>query len=324
MSCSTATSPIDITDKSEGTCELKCKYMFKYNDSTTRITNKGDYLSLSYDKPVTDPVVYNSIPYYVEEVRIYSPSLHSYNGSKADAELIIIHTNDYNTKLLVCIPVNSSTNSSGQLETILTTASKFANTTNKSTYMTTVINLNTMMPQNKMYIYSGSLPFPPCGGDNDIIVFNKDDGAFITISKNTLDLLKASIKQNSIQIKTNSFYVNNKGPQSLSLDSSNEIYIDCKPVSDDGEPIDSDTDANLKAPSTNMFSNIDYKAIVNSLAFQIIMSILGAIFIYKLFFFIIEKTKSDEFKPNFSLQMPSFKSIRSKIPNINSKSKPSS
>ena len=63
MSCSTSNSPIDITDKNSGVCSLKCKYMFKYNDSSTTINNKGDYLRLSYDKPSTDPVVYNSVPY---------------------------------------------------------------------------------------------------------------------------------------------------------------------------------------------------------------------------------------------------------------------
>ena len=315
MSCSTSNSPIDITDKNSGVCNLKCKYMFKYNDSSTTINNKGDYLRLSYDKPSTDPVVYNSVPYYVDEVRIYTPSLHSYSGSKADAELIIIHTNDYNTKLLVCVPIISTTNESGPLELLISSAYKFANSKNKTTFVTKTINLNTMIPQNKMYVYNGTLPFSPCNGDNDIIVFNKNDGANISISRNSLKLLNEIIKKNSIETKSNSYFVNTKGPQSLSLESSSEIYIDCKPISDEGEAIDSSMDE-VKSPVSEIFSKINFKTIVNSLFFQVIMSILGAYLIYKLFFFIMNKTKSDEIKNKFPLQLPSFKTFRSKIPII--------
>ena len=319
MSCSESNSPIDITDKNSGVCELKCKYMFKYNDSSIKIINKGDYLSLNYDKPTTEPVLYNSIPYYVEEIRIYSQSLHSYNGSKADAELIIIHTNDYNTKLLVCIPILSTTNVSGPLELIISTASKFANTKDKTTFITKTINLNDVVPSKKMYIYSGTLPFPPCNEENDIIVFNKNDGAYISISKDSLNGLNKIIKQNSIKSKTNNFYVNNKGPQSLSIDESGEIYIDCKPISDDGNEIDSSNAGVTKSPINDMFSKIDYKSIVNNVAFQIIMSIIGAYIIYKFFFYIMDKTKSDEIKNRFPIQIPSLKTLGSKMPSIRKK-----
>lgn len=318
MSCSTANSPIDITDKNSGVCELKCKYMFKYNDSSIRINNKGDYLLLSYDKPTTEPVVYNSVPYHVEELRIYSPSLHSYSGSKADAELIIIHTNDYNQKLLVCIPIVSSTNQMGPLELIISTASKFANTKDKSTFITKTMNLNSLIPSKKMYIYNGTFPFPPCNGENDIITFSKNDGAYVSISRDSLTLLNGIIKKNSIQIQSNTFFVNNKGPQSLSLDSSGEIYIDCKPVSDDGDVIDSSTEE-LESPISGIFSKIDYKSIVNSPILQVIMSIIGAFLIYKLFFFIIDKTKSDEIKNKFPIQIPSLKTLTSNFSNIKKK-----
>lgn len=320
MSCSTSNSPIDITDKKSGVCSLKCKYMFKYNDSSTTINNKGDYLLLSYDKPSTDPVIYNSVPYYVEEMRIYSPSLHSYSGSKADAELIIVHTNDYNTKLLVCVPIVSTTNQNGPLETVISSASKFANAVNKTTFITNTINLNNMVPQKKMYIYSGTLPYLPCDGDNDIIAFNKNDGASISISRNSLKLLNGIIKTNSIETKSNTYFVNNDGPQSISAEASNDIYIDCKPISDEGESIGiSDNDSgsmdDVKTPFGEMFSKINYKTMVESPVFQVIMSILGAYLIYKFFFFIMNKTKSDEIN-RAPLQSSIFKSIRSKIPSI--------
>jgi len=318
MNCESSNSPIDITDKSSGTCELKCKYLFKYNDSSSRITNKGNYLSLSYDKPNTDPVVYNSIPHYVEEVRIYTPSLHAYNGSNAEAELIIIHTNDYNTKLLVCIPIipNEET---GVLEFIIETASKFAKKNGQNTFMSKPMNLNNFIPLKKMYVYRGNLPFSPCNGDNNIIVFNKNEKAYLSISKNSLSLLTGIITKNIIKPKENSYFVNNKGPQSLSSSDGGEIYIDCKPISDDGKAIDDEDENEIKSPLSDMFSKINYKSIVNSIIFQIIMSILGAYIIYKFFFFVMNRFKTGESDLKVPMQFPSLKSLRSKLPSVKKK-----
>jgi len=125
MSCSNSTSPINIIrTQSSGTCDLKCNYRFKYNDSTTIIKNKGNYLSFSYDKPNVDQVLYNSNSYYVEELRIYTPSLHKYEGTNSDAELIIIHRSDSAGKLLVCIPIVEIMNATSYLDPFILLASK--------------------------------------------------------------------------------------------------------------------------------------------------------------------------------------------------------
>ena len=95
MSCPNATAPIDISlSKITGKCDYKCSFSFQYNNSSCIATNRGDYLSLSYDKSSSPPVLYNTAGYDVQEVRIYIPSLHSYNDSKTDGELIIVHTSN--------------------------------------------------------------------------------------------------------------------------------------------------------------------------------------------------------------------------------------
>ena len=123
MSCPTATAPIDINlSKISGKCDFKCKYSFKYNNSACVATNRGDYISLSYDKSSSPPVLYNSVGYDVQEVRMYAPSLHSYSGAKTDAELVIVHmSNSGSRPLLVCIPIkaNNSNSTSAQLFIIL-------------------------------------------------------------------------------------------------------------------------------------------------------------------------------------------------------------
>ena len=118
MSCPSATAPIDISMSAiTGKCDLKCSYSFNYNNSSCIATNRGDYISLSYDKSSKPPVTYNTTNYDVQEVRIYIPSLHSYSGSKSDGELIIVESQNsikslYIGKYLLVTPTKESDSSS--------------------------------------------------------------------------------------------------------------------------------------------------------------------------------------------------------------------
>jgi carbonic anhydrase len=264
MSCSKSTSPIDITNNPSGTCDLKCNYRFKYNESTTTIKNKGNYLSFSYEKPNVDPVIYNSNAYYVEELRIYTPSLHKYSGVNSDAELIIVHASDYAGKLLVCIPIAQSEKDTSSLDTFILLASQFANKIGKNTFSTKTMNLNSMIPKKKMYAYKGTLPFDTCNGEHNIIVFNKKDDAYIPLSKINLNLLKSIITKHSVLTRKNTFYVNKKGPINSLGDTTGDIYIDCKPISEDdekeGSNIIGDDDKNkMNNPFKDFLGNIDIK-----------------------------------------------------------------
>ena len=108
MSCNSATAPVDINKGStEGPCSLKCRYQFNYSPSSCNVKNEGSYISINYDKQSgMPPVKYNNVFFNVQEVRLFRPSLHTYNGSKAAAEMIIVHSGDSNN-LLVCIPIKS-------------------------------------------------------------------------------------------------------------------------------------------------------------------------------------------------------------------------
>lgn len=282
--------PIDITNNPKGTCDLKCKFSFKYNDSTSTITNIGKkYLKLSYEKINTYPVVFNSYPYYVSDVLIFSPSLHTYSGLRADAELIIKHSSDYNTRLWVCIPLVKSNSVNKYTQTLdnIINASKFANKSGSSTYMKETINLNDFIPNKKFYTYKN------CANSENFIVFSKDDGAFATIKESQLTDLKKNIGDYTSFIKTNQtneFYVNNKGPEGLSGDITGDIYIDCKPVSDDGKIIE-DTPPKMSSLE-EMFSPESMKKFKDSNAFKILiafLSLIGIFILYKIIMKIIDK-----------------------------------
>ena len=91
INCEDATSPVNI-DKNEvvGPCDLKCKYNYTYGIYSPNITNNGNYISLNYSGQ-SNPVTFNDLKYEVQEIRIYRPSLHKYQGSTVDGEILIIH-----------------------------------------------------------------------------------------------------------------------------------------------------------------------------------------------------------------------------------------
>ena len=190
MKCS---SPINITNKPSGKCNLKCKFSFKYLESTSIITNKGNHLSFSYEHFNPAPVIYNSKYYQVDEIKIVSPSLHTYDGTTADAELLIYHTGDYG-KLIVSVPIMKSSmfsSSASDLEKIIANTYKNAKKINAQYVSQTSINLNNYVPNKQYYSYNGSSPLPnsPCNEKYSIIVFNKNDGAYMTMSSEHISLL---------------------------------------------------------------------------------------------------------------------------------------
>jgi carbonic anhydrase len=267
MSCPNSTSPIDISLANiAGKCDLKCDYSFKYNNSSCIATNRGDYISLSYDASSTPPVLYNDSKYDVKEVRIYTPSLHSYNGAKTDGELIIVHTSNFGSKnMLVCVPIKM--NNSNDVSSILFTSVVDAMTRNAPTDGETTqvtiqkYNLDLLVPKHPYFSYSGTEPFQPCSTNVDLIVFEST----LNITQATLNKLTKIISINVYDIKTgNPLFYNEKGPSKGNV--GDEIYIDCQPVGQSDETTQIVTDTS--------YSTMTYSDIINNPIFKIIMASL--------------------------------------------------
>ena len=247
MSCPNATAPIDISmSKIIGKCDLKCAYSFHYSNSSCIATNRGDYLSISYDKSSSPPVLYNATGYDVQEIRLYIPSLHSYNDSKTAGELIIVHTSNTGSRpLLVCIPIKSNNTSSVSalfFKTLIDTVSSTAPSDGESTTVNIPkFNLDLLVPKKPFFSYSGTEPYQPCSGNVDYIVFGPLQGS-LDMMPDSLTKLQSIILSNPYDIKTgpNLFY-NDKGP-SVGGAGSDEIYIDCQPVGSSDETTEIVTD----------------------------------------------------------------------------------
>jgi len=276
MSCPTATAPIDISmSKITGNCDLKCSYSFNYNNSSCIATNRGDYLSLSYDNSSTHPVIYNASNYDVNEIRLYTPSLHSYSGSKTDAELIIIHNPITGAvPLLTCIPIKSNNNSSVSSLLFKTIVDNVANSAPADGETTTIslgnqqFNLNDLVPKKPFFAYSATEPYQPCSTNVNLLVYDSLTVS-LDIIPDTLTKLQSIIQNNSYDIKTgpNLFY-NEKGPN---LGGGGDIYIDCQPVGESDETTEIITDMGSAYTFKDFLNNSYLKFILVMLLFIIVL-----------------------------------------------------
>ena len=282
MSCSNATAPIDISiSKITGNCDLKCSYRFNYNNSSCVATNRGNYISISYDKSSSPPVSYNASGYDVQEIRLYIPSLHSYNDSKTDGELVIVHTSNTGAvPLLVCIPIktnNTSSISAMFFKTLIDTVGSSAPSEGEVTTVNIPkFNLTLLVPNKPFFSYSATEPYQPCSEDVDYIVYGPLQGS-LDIMPDTLKKLQSIIKSNPYVIKTgpNLFY-NEKGPTSGG-DGNGEIYIDCQPVGSSDEMTELVTDMGSSpypATISDWLKNPLVKLLLGSLLFIIILYII--------------------------------------------------
>jgi carbonic anhydrase len=300
MTCPNATAPVNIINNQNNICDLKCEYSFDYTQTSLNVFNKGEYLSLKPDKSNTPPVIYNANKYDVQEMRLYKPSLHAYNGKKADAELIVIHNNVSGIasgNLLVCVPIekNASTSNPDSLSLFDKIISEVKNTA-PSKDTETVVNISSFsidkfIPIKPYFSYSGTLPYSPCNGEHDYVVFSKDNNAVLAISVasyNTLNKIITSNGYASNKNKKGVFY-NGNGPSPLSGSIKGDIYMECLPTGSDGEQL-----VPLEQTSTQMFNTESFLQFFKSgsLVFQILLGLCLFIILWKLFSLLISSFKS--------------------------------
>ena len=255
MSCDSATGPVNI-QPTKNKCSLKCYFSFDYSqDSPINVINKKNYLSIKILDSSSPVVRFSSSKgsltcnkndiggeYTVKEMRIYTPSLHEYNGGTSEGELIIYHNNiTGGSDLIVCIPLTNgrgTQEASGVLETIISEMNSYGNRANEESGIQELrLNLNDFIPTSGFYTYSATLPYYPCNNCVTYIVYNLSE-AGIFISLNTLKNLKKIIKKtfvNTHYITERLAYSYNKVGAVHKGNAGGDIWIDCSPTGDDGE-----------------------------------------------------------------------------------------
>jgi hypothetical protein len=259
MTSCTATAPIDIPTTSSVN-PIKGKFNVMYSPdmcSGTSLTISSDrnYLSLSC-KSSGSAVSFYGAKYLPSEIRIYSPSLHTYNGSNADAEILIIHTPGSSDSssglgspangLIVSVPVSFSSSSSNNVD--LAAIIQASNTINVNTIsinpsvaMNYDVNANNFIPNKPFYVYYGTLPYDSCSGNYYYAVFTDSVSASGPLSA----LVASNISSVQQSIRTN-LQKSNAGPFS-DEDSGYSDYVMFQLVGDDCD--DEDAGVGLDKPA---------------------------------------------------------------------------
>jgi len=233
MSCKV---PINIVRQQTNTCNLKCKLWYNYGNSSCLLRNAKDQLIITYDGK--SDVMFNSVPYTPNEIRIFKPSIHSYDGVYAEAELIIAHSGGRNG-LLICIPITIAETNSNKGTTLVEDIIK--NTTSSSEAMTLNIqdlNANSLIPKSSYFSYVGPMPYGTCQPNQNAqyVVFHHKHGS-ITVGKETIDNLGNLIHDAYIPIHEGKSFFNEKGTIENGFAGDGQIYIDCQPTDEDAEVV---------------------------------------------------------------------------------------
>jgi len=278
MTCPNATSPIDITNNYDSICELKCEYSFNYPLTTLNLTNKGSYIYMTTENTNTPPVTYNSNKYNVKEIRLYRNSLHTYSGKKSDAELVIVHNNNAGSgNLLVCVPIvigSSNAETSSFFDFLMNQMSATANSQGKQTSLTNSnFSLDKIVPKKPFFSYNGTLPYSPCNGSYEYIVFNKNNA--ITMSDKAFKIFSTMISENpyTTQQNKNGLFFNKSGPILKTGTSNDEIYIECLPTGSSGEILIKNETLNNSTMNAILHNHL-LKELFNSSLFKTIFGVI--------------------------------------------------
>lgn len=217
-----------------GDCNTKCAYSFDYKDCGLTASNDGYLITYGIDPaPSVPPVLYNNNQYVPNQILIFNPSIHKYEGSRVDAELAIIHSPvNGGNQLIVCVPIRKSTDTSSASilvsQMITDVAAKAPNGRNKIAHVSGIENfsLNTIIPKTPFYSYTKN--------NTDNIVFGLSSAIPLSSSifDNKLTKITGAFPSQPNDTSTKVYY-NGSGPKSSLADQG--IYIDCQPTGSSGE-----------------------------------------------------------------------------------------
>ena len=276
---------IDITKQNiYGNCDLKCSYNYKYSESNSVATNKGVFISLSYDKGTTAPVTFNNQNYYVSNIMLTNKSLHMFDGKYVDSELIVEHSPELGgDNLFVCIPIISSTSNSDAssfLSEIIETVSKNAPTEGDSSNLNiSNFNLNNFIPKKPFYSYTGTQ-----GLTGQVVVY--DLNYAIALNDKILKKITKIIQPYPISLTGGNLFFNKIGPNNIQLE--NGIYISCQPTGTSTEEVD------VMNVNNNISSTFDSSDMTN--IFYILLSFVVFIVLFGIISFIYNRLTSPPVK----------------------------
>ena len=274
-------------------CIQKCIFWYNYSGkSSCNIENGLNRLNIPYDGGGN--IMYNSDTYDPINVRIFSPSLHTYDGVQAEGELILEHTNKSASMagLLVCIPISTTaprSNASVVLESIIDNAPRLEN--ERVSVSLANFNMNNIIPSAPYYTYSGPLPYDACVPDTiyQYIVFHPTSDGALAVDKPHMEKLSKLILYSNVTAvqasESTPVFFNPKGTTQNGFNGEDQIYIQCQPAGESEE-----TDVYKEPVAIKNAGKNDVVKIV-------VYVILGALFIVAAYMLVNFLTKFIKYTP---------------------------
>ena len=266
MTCQNA--PIDIQTDGAEKCSLKCRLNYKYGDSSCSMTNWNLVLLIGYDG-VSD-VVFNNVKYKPERIYIFKPSIHTYSGQPAEAEIFMFHSSNQGG-LIISIPIvigAKMTQGSYLMKDLISAAPKQGE---RSSPSIADYNANYLIPKSRYYTYEAPFINSPCNSLlYQYVVFHPKYGA-LSISKETFKILDALVQpMYGVTASKGICAVNMIGTTNNGFNGDGQIYIDCQPTGQSEEEIVyKETGAVSKMPNDTLMS--------------ILMIVIGVVIIFGTF-----------------------------------------
>ena len=291
MPCPT-NAPINLPTSVNQPCKAKCNFEYNYGLARCSVTNNSTYLDIQCfdgNNTVKCEMIGGSL--IVTSVRLYAPSLNTYDGFHADAELIITH-NANGKSLYVCIPVISS-EKAGPSAKWFSKVVPFS-PTKKGGSATVQINvnnftLNDVMPQAAFTVFDNGTFDWNCAQDNVLILFHKK--VAVNMKSRDYRTLTSLISKASYSMGTPQYLTFNKtgttaGPGKKSGSGKGKTMT-CKPITyPDGTPITGSGKARLnwiKSPLPAKGGSMDLgvlKWVLIVIAAILVVGVLGYLLYY--------------------------------------------
>jgi len=203
-------SPINIDTSPEiiEECAIMCQLDMRYKKSQCRVNyNEQNMITLEYEPG--SYAKFNETPFQLTKIFIHTPSMHTIDGERYDAEIIMLHSTDSSssksdkktslTGLMVCKLLNRKNNEYGNEQEFFNEF--FFRIPKKPIDYYVDVPVSNEWSAEKLlpvkntsfFMYDGSLPFPPCDENYKVIVFEEIGN----IGNTNFDLLKENIGSNN-------------------------------------------------------------------------------------------------------------------------------
>lgn len=232
MTSCTATAPIDLPTK--GTVNpiagtFNCVYDADMcSGASVTVSDDRSHLSVNCGGGSKSNISFYGTVYVPSEIRMYAPSLHTYNGARADAEILIVHTPGSNAKtagLIVSVPVSITGSNNSDLAAIIQAANTINVNTlalNASAPINYAVNVNNLIPAKPYCVYYGTLPYDSCGGNYYYAAFTDPISGAGSLSTILVDSGIATVQPSM----TTNLQKSNAGPiTGLGSQSSTDEYV---------------------------------------------------------------------------------------------------